>query len=65
MEISQMLEEIEENLNVVNKGILKTKDFNEDNYDNIKEIHEFVSSRDNFSPQETTMILDELKNLRI
>ncbi|WP_428416326.1 DUF1128 family protein [Phocicoccus schoeneichii] len=64
MEMSQMLEEIEENLNVVNKGILKAKDFNEDNYDNIKEIHEFVSSRDNFSPQETTMILDELKNLR-
>lgn len=64
MEMSQMLEEIEKNLNVVNKGILKAKDFNEDNYDNIKEIHEFVSSRDNFSPQETAMILDELKTLR-
>ncbi|CAD2079528.1 DUF1128 family protein [Phocicoccus pinnipedialis] len=64
MDISKMLEDIEENLNVVNKGILKAKDFSEDNYVKIKEVHEFVSSRNKFSPQETTMILDELKNLR-
>ena len=56
--------EILEKLNIVNQGLLNPDKFKNANQQDIEEIHNFVMSKDSFSPSEVTAIADELGNLR-
>ena len=55
--------QILEKLNIVNQGLLNPDKFKNANQQDIEEIHNFVMSKDSFSPSEVT-IADELGNLR-
>lgn len=45
MNKADMLKEIEESLNVVNKGLFNADDFDDGNTEEIREIHEMVTGR--------------------
>ena len=60
----EMIAEIRKKLNIVNQGLLDPDKFQSSNHEEITEIHDFVMSKDSFSPSEITAIADELGNLR-
>ncbi len=60
----EMITEIRQKLNIVNKALIDPDKFKEANHDEIKEIHQFVTSKDSFSPSEVTAIADVLGQLR-
>ncbi len=62
--VNFMIEKIKEKLKVLNIGAIKSTHFDEDLYDEIKEIYEHVMKRDSFSPNEMQAIAEELGNLR-
>ena len=51
----EMIAEIRKKLNIVNQGLLDPDKFQSSNHEEITEIHEFVMSKDSFSP---TLISD-------
>lgn len=60
----EMITEIRQKLNIVNKALIDPDKFKEANHDEIKEIHQFVTSKDSFSPSEVIAIADALGQLR-
>ncbi|RZI00208.1 DUF1128 domain-containing protein [Staphylococcus condimenti] len=60
----KMIEEIREQLNVVNVQLIDPDKFEDADEEKVKEIHSFVTSKDNFSPSEVTVIASELGELR-
>ena len=46
----EMITEIRQKLNIVNKALIDPEKFKEANHDEISEIHQFVTSKDSFSP---------------
>jgi len=62
--VNYMIEKIKEKLKVLNFGAIKPSHFDEDLYEDIKEIYEHVMKKDSFSPNEMQAIAEELGNLR-
>lgn len=62
--VNFMIEKIKEKLKVLNIGAIKSSHFNEELYDDIKDIYELVMKRESFSPNEMQAIAEELGSLR-
>jgi uncharacterized protein YfkK (UPF0435 family) len=59
-----MIEQIKEKLKVLNLGAIKPSHFDENMYEELKDIYELVMKKNSFSPNEMTAIVEELGNLR-
>ena len=64
MDKEQMLKEIEDKLNVVNKGLFQPDDFDESSMEEIEEIHQMVISRPQITANEQSAIIQEISKLR-
>ncbi|WP_084361156.1 DUF1128 domain-containing protein, partial [Neobacillus fumarioli] len=62
--VEYMIEKIKEKLKVLNLGAIKPSHFDEEMYEELKEIYELVQKKSSFSPNEMQAIAEELGNLR-
>jgi uncharacterized protein YfkK (UPF0435 family) len=59
-----MIERIKEKLKVLNFGAIKPSHFDENMYEELKEIYDLVMKKSSFSPNEMEAIAEELGSLR-
>ncbi len=59
-----MIEKIKEKLKVMNLGAIKPSHFDENMYEDLKDIYELVMKKNSFSPNEMQAIVEELGSLR-
>jgi uncharacterized protein YfkK (UPF0435 family) len=59
-----MIEQIKEKLKVLNLGAIKPSHFDEEMYEELKEIYEMVLKKKSFSPNEMQALVEELGGLR-
>jgi uncharacterized protein YfkK (UPF0435 family) len=59
-----MVEKIKEKLKMMNIGAVKSTHFNEEMYEELREIYEMVMRKKSFSPSEMLAIAEELGKLR-
>ncbi|RBW71211.1 DUF1128 domain-containing protein [Bacillus taeanensis] len=59
-----MVEEIQKKLRVVNMGVIKSTHFREEQYEELKDVYDYVMKKESFSVNEMDGILEELKQLR-
>jgi uncharacterized protein YfkK (UPF0435 family) len=59
-----MIEKIKEKLKVLNFGAIKPSHFDENMYEELKEIYDLVMKKSSFSPNEMEAIAEELGSLR-
>ncbi|KEZ47554.1 MULTISPECIES: DUF1128 domain-containing protein [Metabacillus] len=59
-----MIEQIKEKLRVINIGAIKPSHFDEEMYEELKDIYDHVMKKNTFSPNEMQAIVEELGNLR-
>jgi uncharacterized protein YfkK (UPF0435 family) len=62
--VEYMIEKIKEKLKVLNLGAIKPSHFDEEMYEELKEIYEMVMKKNSFSPNEMQALVEELGNLR-
>jgi uncharacterized protein YfkK (UPF0435 family) len=62
--VEYMIEKIKEKLKVLNLGAIKPSHFDEEMYEELKEIYEMVQRKNSFSPSEMQALAEELGNLR-
>ena len=62
--VEYMIEQIKEKLRVLNLGAIKPSHFDEEMYEELKDIYDHVMKRNSFSPNEMQAIAEELGNLR-
>jgi len=62
--VEYMIEQIKEKLKVLNLGAIKPSHFDEEMYEELKEIYEMVMRKPSFSPNEMQALVEELGNLR-
>ncbi|MED1467323.1 DUF1128 domain-containing protein [Bacillus salipaludis] len=62
--VEYMIEQIKEKLKVLNLGAIKPSHFDEEMYEDLKEIYELVMKKNSFSPNEMQALVEELGNLR-
>lgn len=62
--VEYMIEQIKEKLKVLNFGAIKPSHFDEEMYEELKEIYEHVMKKDSFSPNEMQALAEELGSLR-
>lgn len=62
--VEYMIEQIMEKLKVLNIGAIKPSHFDEEMYEELKEIYEMVQKKNSFSPSEMQALVEELGNLR-
>ncbi|MDQ0231649.1 uncharacterized protein YfkK (UPF0435 family) [Metabacillus malikii] len=62
--VEYMVDQIKEKLRMLNFGAIKSTHFNEDMYEELKDIYEHVMKKQSFSPNEMQAIAEELGNLR-
>jgi uncharacterized protein YfkK (UPF0435 family) len=62
--VEYMIEKIKEKLKVLNLGAIKPSHFDEEMYEELKEIYEMVIKKPSFSPNEMQALVEELGNLR-
>ncbi|MBO8177930.1 MAG: DUF1128 domain-containing protein [Bacillus sp. (in: Bacteria)] len=62
--VEYMIEKIKEKLKVVNMGAIKPEHFDENLYEELRDIYEMVMKRSSFSPSEMQAIAEELGSLR-
>lgn len=62
--IEFMLGKIIEKLKMLNAGAIQSSHFDEEMYDELKDIYEMVMEKNSFSPSEMQAIVEELGNLR-
>lgn len=62
--VAFMIEQIKEKLKVLNLGAIKPSHFDEEMYEELKEIYEMVLRKNSFSPNEMQALVEELGNLR-
>ncbi|MBM4764442.1 DUF1128 domain-containing protein [Bacillus sp. B15-48] len=62
--IEYMLDKIKEKLNIVNAGAIKPSHFDEDMYEELKDIYEMIMKKSSFSINEMQAIVEELGSLR-
>ncbi|MCG7339859.1 DUF1128 domain-containing protein [Staphylococcus sp. ACRSN] len=60
----QMIEEIRERLNLVNQALIDPEKYKSANEQEVKEIHEYVTSKASFTPSEAAAIADALGQIR-
>ncbi|MEH6891903.1 DUF1128 domain-containing protein [Bacillus sp. NPDC077411] len=61
--VEYMVEAIKEKLRMVNAGAMRASNFNEDMYEDLRDIYEHVMKRDTFSISEMQAITEELGTL--
>ncbi|KON90430.1 hypothetical protein AF332_25180 [Sporosarcina globispora] len=59
-----MIEAIKEKLKVLNLGAIKPSHFDEEMYEELKDIYDLVMKKASFSPNEMQALVEELGNLR-
>lgn len=59
-----MIEQIKEKLKVLNLGAIKPSHFNEEMYEELRDIYDLVMKKNSFSPNEMQAIVEELGSLR-
>jgi uncharacterized protein YfkK (UPF0435 family) len=59
-----MIEKIKEKLKVLNFGAIKPSHFNEEMYEELKDIYDLVMKKTSFSPNEMQAIVEELGSLK-
>ena len=59
-----MIEQIKEKLKVLNLGAIKPSHFDEEMYEELKEIYEMVLKKKSFSPNEMQALVEQLGSLR-
>lgn len=62
--VEYMIEQIKEKLKVLNLGAIKPSHFDEEMYEELKEIYDMVQRKKSFSPSEMQALAEELGNLR-
>lgn len=62
--VEYMIEAIKGKLKVLNLGAIKPSHFDEEMYEELKDIYELVMRKPSFSPNEMQAIAEELGNLR-
>jgi uncharacterized protein YfkK (UPF0435 family) len=62
--VEYMIEQIKEKLKVLNLGAIKPSHFDEEMYEELKEIYDMVLRKNSFSPNEMQALVEELGNLR-
>jgi uncharacterized protein YfkK (UPF0435 family) len=62
--VEYMIEQIKEKLKVLNLGAIKPSHFDEEMYEELKEIYEMVLRKNSFSPNEMQALVEELGSLR-
>lgn len=62
--VEYMIERIKEKLKVLNMGAIKPSHFDEEMYEELKDIYELVMKKNSFSPSEMQGLAEELGNLR-
>ncbi|MEH7109588.1 MULTISPECIES: DUF1128 domain-containing protein [Bacillaceae] len=62
--VEYMIEQIKEKLKVLNLGAIKPSHFDEEMYEELKEIYEMIQRKNSFSPSEMQALVEELGNLR-
>lgn len=62
--VEYMIEKIKEKLKVLNLGAIKPSHFDEEMYEELKEIYEMVLRKNSFSPNEMQALVEELGSLR-
>lgn len=62
--VEYMIEAIKGKLKVLNLGAIKPSHFDEEMYEELKEIYDLVMRKPSFSPNEMQAIAEELGNLR-
>lgn len=62
--VEYMIEQIKEKLRVLNLGAIKPSHFDEEMYEELKEIYDLVLKKNSFSPNEMQAVVEELGNLR-
>lgn len=62
--VEYMIEQIKEKLKVLNLGAIKPSHFDEEMYEELKEIYEMVLKKKSFSPNEMQALVEELGSLR-
>ncbi|MHC0036205.1 DUF1128 domain-containing protein [Pseudoneobacillus sp. C159] len=62
--VEYMIEKIKEKLKVLNFGAIKPSHFDEEMYEELKDIYEHVMKKTSFSPNEMQAIAEELGSLR-
>ncbi|SEM95320.1 Uncharacterized protein YfkK, UPF0435 family [Mesobacillus persicus] len=62
--IEFMLDKIKEKLNIVNAGAIKPTHFDEEMYEELKDIYEMIMKKGSFSINEMQAIVEELGSLR-
>jgi uncharacterized protein YfkK (UPF0435 family) len=62
--VEYMIEKIKEKLKVLNFGAIKPSHFNEEMYEELKDIYDLVMKKTSFSPNEMQAIAEELGSLR-
>lgn len=64
MTIEEIVEQIKENLNLVNAGVINPKDFDENKKADLEDVMNFTKSRNNLSPNEREAVLQQLRELK-
>ena len=62
--VEYMIEKIKEKLKVMNFGAIKSTHFDEEMYEELKEIYDVVMRKDSFSLSEMQALAEELGSLR-
>ncbi|EKN63666.1 hypothetical protein BABA_24465 [Neobacillus bataviensis LMG 21833] len=62
--VEYMIEQIKDKLKVLNLGAIKPSHFDEEMYEELKEIYDMVMKKNSFSPNEMQALVEELGNLR-
>ena len=62
--VEYMIEKVKEKLKVLNLGAIKPSHFDEEMYEELKDIYEMVMKKNSFSPNEMQALVEELGSLR-
>ncbi|MFD2445081.1 DUF1128 domain-containing protein [Bacillus sp. CGMCC 1.16607] len=62
--VEYMIEKIKEKLKVLNFGAIKPSHFNEEMYEELRDIYNLVMKKNSFSPNEMQGIVEELGSLK-
>lgn len=62
--VEYMIEKVKDKLKVMNFGAIKPSHFDENMYEELKEIYDLVMKKDSFSPNEMQALVEELGSLK-
>ncbi|WP_443142331.1 DUF1128 domain-containing protein [Pseudalkalibacillus sp. R45] len=62
--LSYMIEQMQKQMQVVNTGVMRPEDFDVEQYDELKDLYDYVMKKNHFSVNETEGIIQELSELR-